>query len=64
MKNNMNTDKSYTYKITIDDSVCAYQYKMICDGEASIYDIATVVAKYLKCENMSDGKYLEHSEQV
>lgn len=61
----INTDKSYTYKITIDDSVCVYQYSIQCAGEASAYDIATVVAKYLKCdEDMGEGKYVAGSGKV
>ena len=51
-------EKEYTYKIIIDDSVCAYQYSIQCDGEASIHDIATVVAKYLECEDMGEGEYV------
>tara|TARA_R110000868_G_scaffold398317_4_gene671452 strand:- start:825 stop:1010 length:186 start_codon:yes stop_codon:yes gene_type:complete len=60
----MNTEKSYTYKITIDDSVCAYQYDIACDGEASIHEIATIVAKYLKCEDVGEGKYVPGSGEV
>ena len=55
-----NTDKSYTYKITIDDSQCAYEYEIRCDGEVSIHEIAEIVNKYLRSDQpLSAGKYID-----
>ena len=60
----METKEAYTYKITIDDSICAYEYNIQCDGSASIHEIAMLVGKYLKCETIGEGKYLLGSDEV
>ena len=60
-----NTEKNYTYKITIDDSQCAYEYAIRCDGEVSIHEIAELVNKYLRSDQpLSAGKYIEQSGET
>ena len=52
--------EQYTYKITIDDSMGAYEYEYVCDGSYTIHDIAEHVHSLLKAENeLSEGKYIE-----
>ena len=53
--------EQYTYKITIDDSMGAYEYEYVCDGSYTIHDIAEHVHSLLKAENeLSEGKYVEN----
>lgn len=51
--------EQYTYKITIDDSQCAYEYEYVCDGSFAIHDIAIHIHSLLKAENELKGKYVE-----
>jgi len=51
--------EQYTYKITIHDSQCAYEYKYVCDGSYAIHDIAVHIHSLLKAENELKGKYIE-----
>lgn len=51
--------EQYTYKITIDDSQCAYEYEYVCDGSYAIRDIAEHIHSLLKAENELEGKYVE-----
>ena len=56
-------EKKYTFKITIDDGQCAYQYEIPTDGEAAIFDIAEAVRNFLRSDEMLIGTYLGNSEQ-
>ena len=61
----MKTNKSHIYKITIDDSQCAYEYAIPCDGEVSIHEIAELVNRYLRSDQpLSAGKYIEQSGET
>ena len=40
--------EQYTYKITIDDGHCAYEYEYVCDGSFAIYDIAEQIHSLLR----------------
>lgn len=54
------TKEQYTYKITIHDSQCAYEYEYVCDGSYAIHDIAEHIHSLLKAENeLLEGKYVE-----
>jgi hypothetical protein len=55
----METQELYTYKITIDDSQCAYEYEYVCDGSYAIHDIAKHIHSLLKAENDLKEKYVE-----
>lgn len=57
------SEKIYTFKITIDDGQCAYQYEIPNDGEAAIFDIAEAVRKFLGSDEMLIGTYIGNSEQ-
>lgn len=60
----MTSEQTYLFKITIDDSLCAYEYTIPSDGSVSIKDIAELVHKFLKAETPLKGKYVEGSGEV
>lgn len=51
----------HNFKITIDDSMCAYEYEIPSDGTVSIHNIAELIHDYLKAETPLKGKYVEGS---
>jgi hypothetical protein len=53
-----------TYKITIDDGYCAYEYTIPNDGELSIAEIAELVHKFLRSNYPLKGKYVGGSGEV
>jgi hypothetical protein len=60
----MQDKEVYPFKITIDDSMCAYEYTIPSDGEVSIADIAELVHKFLRAKTPLKGKYVERSGEA
>ena len=53
--------KQYVFKLTIDDSMVAYEYQIPCDGSKSIQNVAELVRDYLESDVPLVGKMVEGS---
>lgn len=59
MKKGLSKAKSASWSIRINDGHCTYQYEFPGGrGDASIYDVAEQVAKFLKAEPV-DGEFVD-----